>query len=344
MSLEHATSVIFLQKQLGAQDLYAEKVAKDKIVRGELLRTKAAMDNAITSHLALQKAASFPPFMEVQKSMATANKTSSMMRSWASESHTTTSTLTLSKGATTQTAAYKVRDAHRQETTTNIAEFGNAQEYCAVMLKNTGGAHGSTMAAMAEAVSGGLLDLDTRTTQKSFHLTNYKTFLPPRGETHVAWPQATLRSASFHLSKLSEHHKMHDENFHQDLRIRRKDAAAEVTVYILYKRALGNFAVAALGLYLGERIRQVTHDQQQVRDESFISEKRYESQSTQMESSDEFERLQQSRHLITGESYMHEPASTCPAWLSQHLMLAAYCNIALSESLSSLVQFLAVVS
>ncbi|EYC33295.1 hypothetical protein Y032_0002g707 [Ancylostoma ceylanicum] len=298
MSLEHATSVIFLQNSLGAQDQYVEGVAKDKHFRGELLRTKAASDTAISSHLALQKAASYPSSMDVQKCIATANSSAYQLRAWASESHVITSTLMLSKGATTQTAAVKVRDGHRQETTTHIAEYGNAQEHCAVMLKNTGGAHGSTSAALAEAVSGGLLDLDTRTTQKSFHLTNYKTFLPPRGEAQIAWPQATLRSASFHLSKLSEHQKLRDENFHQDLRIRRKDAAADVTVYFLYKQVLGNFAMAALGLYLGERIRQI-HDEKLTREELVTSEKHYEAHSRQMEYSDDFERLETSKHLVT---------------------------------------------
>ncbi|KHJ94046.1 hypothetical protein OESDEN_06031 [Oesophagostomum dentatum] len=302
MSSEHATSVIFLQKQPGLQDQYAEGIAKDKHFRGELLRTRAASDSSVSSHLALQKAASLPSIMDVQKYVATSNKTSSELRAWASESRTTQSTLMLSKGAATQTAAVKVRDAHRQETTTNIAEYGNASEYCSVMLKNTGGVHGSAAAALAEAVSGGLLDLDTRTTQKSFHLTNYKTFLPPRGETQVAWPQATLRSASFHLSKLSEHHKLHDENFHQDLRIRRKDAAAEVTVYFLYKQVLGNFAAAALGLYLGERIRRI-HDESHTLDELYTTEKLFESRSRQMEYTDEFERLESSQHLITERSY-----------------------------------------
>ncbi|KIH67281.1 hypothetical protein ANCDUO_02392 [Ancylostoma duodenale] len=323
MSLEHATSVIFLQNSLGAQDQYVEGIAKDKHVRGELLRTRAASDTAISSHLALQKAASYPSSIAVQKCIATANSSAYQLRAWASESHVITSTLMLSKGATTQTAAVKVQDGHRQETTTHIAEYGNAQEHCAVMLKNTGGAHGSTSAALAEAVSGGLLDLDTRTTQKSFHLTNYKTFLPPRGEAQIAWPQATLRSASFHLSKLSEHQKLRDENFHQDLRIRRKDAAADVTVYFLYKQVLGNFAMAALGLYLGERIRQI-HDEKHTREELVTSEKHYEAHSRQMEYSDDFERLETSKHLVTGELFLHELSSTLVVSLvGKYLMLLA---------------------
>ncbi|ETN68720.1 hypothetical protein NECAME_15672 [Necator americanus] len=302
MSSEHATSVIFLQKDQRQQDHYVEGIAKDKHFRGELLRTKSSSESAITSHLALQKAASYPSFMDVQKCFASVNKTTSGFRSWASESHTTTSTMMLSKGAATQTAAVKVRDGHRQETTTHIAEYGNAMEHCAVMLKNTGGAHGVTSAALAEAVTGGLLDLDTRTTQKSFHLTNYKTFLPPRGEAQIAWPQATLRSASFHLSKLSEHHKIRDEHFHQDLRIRRKDVNAEITVYLLYKQVLGNYAMAALGLYLGERIRKI-HDERHTRDELFTSEKLYESYNREMEYTDEFERLEASKLLVTERSY-----------------------------------------
>ncbi|VDO62443.1 unnamed protein product [Heligmosomoides polygyrus] len=198
------------------------------------------------------------------------------------------------------TAATKIRDHHRQETTTHVAEYGQAQEHCAVMLKNTGGVHGSTATALAEAVTGGLLDLDTRTTTKTFHLTNYKTFLPPRGEALVAWPHATLRSASFHLSKLSEHHKLRDENFHQDLRIRRKDASSEVTVYFMYKQVLGNFAMAALGLYLGERIRSI-REEHHTRDTLHTSEKLFEAHSRASEFTDEFERTEASRHLVTGE-------------------------------------------
>lgn len=300
MSLEHATSVIYLQKMLGVQDQFADGVAKDKHVREEYLKTRAASDNAVTSQYAIQRTASFPSMLSIQKNVATPNISSSAFRAWASESHAVSSTLMLSKGATVQTAATKIRDHHRQETTTHVAEYGQAQEHCAVMLKNTGGVHGSTATALAEAVTGGLLDLDTRTTTKTFHLTNYKTFLPPRGEALVAWPHATLRSASFHLSKLSEHHKLRDENFHQDLRIRRKDASSEVTVYFMYKQVLGNFAMAALGLYLGERIRSI-REEHHTRDTLHTSEKLFEAHSRASEFTDEFERTEASRHLVTGE-------------------------------------------
>ncbi|KAK6047825.1 putative CRISPR-associated protein Csc2 [Cooperia oncophora] len=298
MSLEHATSVIYLQKMPGIQDQIADVVVKDKHVRGEFLRTRAASDSAVTSYLAIKKETSLPSMMDVQKYLATANTTSSAMRAWASETHVISSTLMLNKGANLETAAVKIRDRHRQEAMTHVAEYGQAQEHCAVMLKNTGGAHGTTSAALAEAVTGGFVDLDTRTTTKSFHLTNYKTMLPPRGEAYVAWPQATLRSASFHLSKLSEHHKLRDENFHQDLRIRRKDAASEVTVYFLYKQVLGNYAMAALGLYLGDRIRKV-REEHLTKEVLHTSEKLFQSESHQAEYTDEFERREASRHLVT---------------------------------------------
>ncbi|PIO75521.1 hypothetical protein TELCIR_02435 [Teladorsagia circumcincta] len=300
MSLEHATSVIYLQKMPGVQDQSADGVLKDKHVRGEFLRTRAASDSAITSHLAIKRETSLPSMISIQKNLATANTTSSAMRAWASESHAISSTLMLNKGANVQTAAVKIRDHHRQEAMTHVAEYGQAQEHCAVMLKNTGGTHGATSAALAEAVTGGFIDLDTRTTTKSFHLTNYKTMLPPRGEALIAWPQATLRSASFHLSKLSEHHKLRDENFHQDLRIRRKDAASEVTVYFMYKQVLGNYAMAALGLYLGDRIRKV-REEHLTKEVLHTSEKLFQSESLQTEYTDEFERREASRHLVTGE-------------------------------------------
>lgn len=240
MSLEHATSVIYLQKMLGVQDQFADGVAKDKHVREEYLKTRAASDNAVTSQYAIQRTASFPSMLSIQKNVATPNISSSAFRAWASESHAVSSTLMLSKGATVQTAATKIRDHHRQETTTHVAEYGQAQEHCAVMLKNTGGVHGSTATALAEAVT--------------------------------------------------------------DLRIRRKDASSEVTVYFMYKQVLGNFAMAALGLYLGERIRSI-REEHHTRDTLHTSEKLFEAHSRASEFTDEFERTEASRHLVTERSY-----------------------------------------
>ncbi|KAK6014262.1 hypothetical protein OSTOST_20376, partial [Ostertagia ostertagi] len=236
MSLEHATSVIYLQKMPGIQDQSADGVLKDKHVRGEFLRTRAASDSAITSHLAIKRETSLPSMISIQKNLATANTTSSAMRAWASESHAISSTLMLNKGANVQTAAVKIRDHHRQEAMTHVAEYGQAQEHCAVMLKNTGGAHGATSAAMAEAVT--------------------------------------------------------------DLRIRRKDAASEVTVYFMYKQVLGNYAMAALGLYLGDRIRKV-REEHLTKEVLHTSEKLFQSESLQTEYTDEFERREASRHLVT---------------------------------------------
>ncbi|WKX95682.1 hypothetical protein Q1695_012271 [Nippostrongylus brasiliensis] len=240
MSLEHATSVIYLQKMPGLTDQYAEGVVKDKHLRQEYLRSRAASDSSISSQCALQRASSFPSSMSAQKTLASANNLLSSLRAWASETHGISATLMLSKGATTKTAAVKIRDHHRQETTTHVSEYGHAQEHCAVMLKNTGGAHGSTAAALAEAVT--------------------------------------------------------------DLRIRRKDASAEVTVYFMYKQVLGNYAMAALGLYLGERIRKV-REEHLTKEMLHTSEKLFESQSRQTEYSDDFERTEASRHLVTERSY-----------------------------------------
>ncbi|KAK5967034.1 hypothetical protein GCK32_010034, partial [Trichostrongylus colubriformis] len=240
MSQEHATSVIYLQKMPGLLDQYADGTMKDKHVRGEFLKTRAASDSAVTSHLAIKKETSLPSLISVQKDLATANMSSSTLRAWASESHVASSTLMLSKGAKVETAAVKIRDRHRQEAMTHVAEYGQAQEHCAVMLKNTGGAHGATSAALAEAVT--------------------------------------------------------------DLRIRRKDAAAEVTVYFMYKQVLGNYAMAALGLYLGERIQKI-REQHLTKEVLHTSEKMFQSESLQNEYTDEFERREASRHLVTERSY-----------------------------------------
>uniref|UniRef100_A0A0K0CY16 ANK_REP_REGION domain-containing protein n=1 Tax=Angiostrongylus cantonensis TaxID=6313 RepID=A0A0K0CY16_ANGCA len=323
MSLEHATSVIYLHKTPSIQDQYVDTVARDKHVRSDLLRTRAASDSCLIAQYALKRQSSFPSDMVVQANIKTANTSSSSFRSWASENRIINTALMLSKGAATQTAAIKISDRNRQETTTHVAEYGHAQQHCAVMLKNTGGAHGSTSAALAEAVTGGfLIDVDTRTTNKSFHLTNYKTMLPPYGEIQIAWPQATLISASFHLSKLSEHQKLHDENFHQDMRIRRKDAAADVTVYFLYKRVLGNFAMAALGIYVGERIRQIR--EQHFSKEVVDTSERLERYTRQVECSDEFARIAQTTTVeddTTGKHLLHEMQLTALMCLSSTVLM-----------------------
>ncbi|VDM62085.1 unnamed protein product [Angiostrongylus costaricensis] len=323
MSLEHATSVIYLHKTPGIQDQYADTVARDKHVGSDFLRTRAASDSCLIAQYALKKQSSFPSDIVVQANIKTANRSSSSFRSWASESRIINATLMLSKGAVTQTAAIKISDRNRQETTTHVAEYGHDQQHCAVMLKNTGGAHGSTSAALAEAVTGGfLIDVDTRTTNKSFHLTNYKTMLPPCGETQIAWPQATLISASFLLSKLSEQQKLHDENFHQDMRIRRKDDTADVTVYFLYKRVLGNFAMAALGIYVGERIRQIR--EQQLSKEVVDTSERFERHTRQVECRDEFAPIARTTTVeddTTGKHLLHEMQLTALMCLSSTVLM-----------------------
>uniref|UniRef100_A0A7I4Y523 VWFA domain-containing protein n=1 Tax=Haemonchus contortus TaxID=6289 RepID=A0A7I4Y523_HAECO len=236
MSLEHATSVIYLQKMPKDQDQIADAVSKDKHVRKEFLKTRAASDSAVTSQMAIKREASFPSAIGVQEVLATPNTSSSAMRAWASESRSIASTLMLNKGANAQTAGIKVRDRHRQEAVTHIAEYGQAQEHCTVMMKNTGGAHGATSTALAEAVT--------------------------------------------------------------DLRIRRKDATSEVTVYFLYKQVLGNYAMAALGLYLGDRIRKI-HEEQHTKEVLHTSEKLLQYESNQVEYSDDFERREASRHYVT---------------------------------------------
>ncbi|KJH46062.1 hypothetical protein DICVIV_07872 [Dictyocaulus viviparus] len=262
ISIEYATNVLFLQKMHGIQDLYADATAKDKHIRNEFLRTRATSETSLMAQYALTRRTSFPLEMSTQTNIKTANISSSSFRSCASESRMISATLMFSKGVATQTTAIKVSDSNRQNTTTNIAEYGQVQEHCAVMLKNTGGIHGITSAALAEAVTGEfLIDIDTRTTNKNFHLTNYKTLLPPRGEAQILWPLAVLISASFHLSKLSEHCKLSDENIHQDLRIRRKDVNVDVTVYFLYKRVFGNFAMASLGIHLVEKVQKIYEQQ-----------------------------------------------------------------------------------
>ncbi|KAJ1348476.1 hypothetical protein KIN20_003779 [Parelaphostrongylus tenuis] len=153
MSLEHATSVIYLHKMLDLQDQYADTVARDKHIRSSILTTRAASESSLVYQFALKRQSSFPCDMVVQADIRTANTLSSSFRSWASENRMISTALMLNRGAGAQTAAIKISDRNRQETTTHVAEYGHAQQHCAVMLKNTGGIHGSTSAALAEAVT-----------------------------------------------------------------------------------------------------------------------------------------------------------------------------------------------
>uniref|UniRef100_A0A1I7WW09 Titin n=1 Tax=Heterorhabditis bacteriophora TaxID=37862 RepID=A0A1I7WW09_HETBA len=115
----------------------------------------------------------------------------------------------------------------------------------------------------------------------------------------------TVRSASFHLSNLSEHIKVYDENFHQDLRIRRKNANFEVTVYILYKRVFGNYAHTSMNINIQDMYQTKLHREVSIQ----TTESRKEFSSQEIEITDEFEQQVDSRHIITDEKITSPPIS-----------------------------------
>lgn len=99
-----------------------------------------------------------------------------------------------------------------------------------------------------------------REIRKSFTLVDYRSILPARGQAACSWPppfDASLRRdaqplvAAVSLITTAAATKSTNQ-ISQDVRVRRKDAAAEIHAYILYKRILGNYAQASkrlAGLY-----------------------------------------------------------------------------------------------
>ncbi|CAD6198985.1 unnamed protein product [Caenorhabditis auriculariae] len=282
LSEEHATNVIFLQKIGGPSQEYAEGRAKDKETRSFSLRTKAASEATANLISTIARSSSYPNEMSLAKTFSAANKHQVELRSWASESHIANSTMMLNRSSKQESASKLLKHSHRQASEAFIAEYGNVAENCAVLLKNTGGVHDGATSTLAEAVTGGSYsissphvapsattkshqELDARlftcTANKRFNLTNYRTLIPPSGNARITFgcPQ-TGSAASFHLSNLSEHSAYNDESFNQDLRVRRKDAKSEITIYILYKKVYGNFAQATLGLAMSQSRRSEAYE------------------------------------------------------------------------------------
>jgi hypothetical protein len=96
-----------------------------------------------------------------------------------------------------------------------------------------------------------------REIRKSFTLVDYRSILPARGQAACSWPpfgaslrrdQPLVAAVSFITTAATKS----TNQISQDVRVRRKDAAAEIHAYILYKRILGNYAQASkrlAGLY-----------------------------------------------------------------------------------------------
>ncbi|CAJ0958809.1 unnamed protein product, partial [Mesorhabditis belari] len=266
---EHAIAVIYLQKRPGLNDQSAEGIAKTPN-RGSASFTGSA-------------------FQE---------------RSWSS-------TLSLSRGVKSEMAQSKVSEVQKSKVSSKMVEYGDAVESCAVVMKNTGTLHGQAHGELVEEVT----DINTSSSTssascveitKSLVLQNFRALLPLHGHACHTCPLVAVRSLGFHLSSRWESIEINDELLSQEVRLRRKEQRAEITVFYVLRRVWGNYQHALKKLRLAgwqsyeERWREEERLKAMQRQGFDEWRSRSETHSYATYESDEYVMDTASTHIVTG--------------------------------------------
>lgn len=199
---ESLTSVLYLQKEKGVGGLQAEKIARAVDRRAAAFHARASQETSTSTTQVIHRSASYPETMAAGKLLWSHNVSEARFACSESELHSASTSTAFDRGLMTATASVTRKDSHKQKLVGRVTEFGDAQESCAVLLKNAGTLMDGAYAAVAETVSG---KFDTLTVSKNWHLPCFRNILPARGSARLCLPLAAHAAASFRLSGLSEH-------------------------------------------------------------------------------------------------------------------------------------------
>ncbi|CAJ0577794.1 unnamed protein product, partial [Mesorhabditis spiculigera] len=223
----------------------------------------------------------------------TPNRAQAQMAASAFQERSWSSTLSLSRASRAENAQKTVTAANKDGgITSQVAEYRHAEESCAVVMKNTGTLQAQTQGQFVDNVT------DAGQQQQQAQ----------QSSCSGGGVGGTAEVAShFHLKTASSGQECWEESLQQEVKLRKKESEAQITVFYVLRRVWGNYQHALMKL--GSRIeKRETATQMDAAQRSAVEVRSQETLTMAKSTADQMTYMESSRKSMERSTMTEEEA------------------------------------